>query len=185
MASWWQARPELSYHKDELKQLSSSKVVYLIQVDLGKGYHEDELKQLNSSEVYLIQVDLRMGYHKDELKQLSSFEVYLIQVDLGMGYHKDEQKQLSSSEVYLIQVRVNPRSFASPGVVHLELGCHEDELKHRLSSFEVVHLEMGYHELELIQGCLPHPREFTLEWTVISSKVVYLIQGSSPQDRLA
>ncbi|GKV33732.1 hypothetical protein SLEP1_g42196 [Rubroshorea leprosula] len=81
MASWLQARPELSCHKDELKQLSSSKVVYLIQVHLGMGCHEDELKQLSSSEIVcLIQVDLGMGYDEDEQKQLSSFEgIYLIE----------------------------------------------------------------------------------------------------------
>ncbi|GKU92283.1 hypothetical protein SLEP1_g6032 [Rubroshorea leprosula] len=82
MASWLQARPGLNSHKDELKQLSSSKVVYLIQAHLGMGCDEDEdeQKQLSSSEVYLIQVDLGMGCHEDELKQLSSSKVvYLIQ----------------------------------------------------------------------------------------------------------
>ncbi|GKV27313.1 hypothetical protein SLEP1_g36499 [Rubroshorea leprosula] len=57
------------------------------------------------------------------------------------------------------------------------MGCHKDELK-QLSSSEVVDLKMGYHEDELkqlsssevaytIQGCLHHPREFSLEWVVI------------------
>ncbi|GKV50396.1 hypothetical protein SLEP1_g57102 [Rubroshorea leprosula] len=119
MASWLQARPELSCHKDELKQLSSFKVV-----GLGKGDHEDELKQLSLSEVvYLIQ----MGCHEDELKQLSSSEA--VEFIRGCLHHPRE------FTLEWVVIRMSS--------VHLGLGCHEDELKHRLSSFEVVYLIRG------------------------------------------
>ncbi|GKV45975.1 hypothetical protein SLEP1_g53000 [Rubroshorea leprosula] len=123
MASWLQARLELNCHKDELKQVSSCKVVYLIQME----GHEDELKRLSSSESELIR---------------------------GLLPHLG--------------------SFASSGVVHLGLGCHKDELKHRLSSFEVVYL---------IRGCSPDYHEDEIKQ--LSSSEVYLIQGSSPQNGLA
>ncbi|GKV21138.1 hypothetical protein SLEP1_g31146 [Rubroshorea leprosula] len=63
----------------ELKQLSSSEVVYFIQggaqaVELIRGCLPHP-RLFTSSKV----VHLRMGCHKDELKQLSSSEVYLIQ----------------------------------------------------------------------------------------------------------
>ncbi|GKV38400.1 hypothetical protein SLEP1_g46315 [Rubroshorea leprosula] len=99
----------LGCHEDELKhRLSSFEVVYLIRGS-SPDYHKDEIKQLSSSEFTSEWVSMRISSSNGVHPKFTSSKG----VHLGMGYHEDELNQVyelvevpkSAHEVPIVKVQ--------------------------------------------------------------------------------